>query len=155
MESKTWVMPMTLVQKFEANETVAAQQCYGIRCNIDVANALEKERWPYNPNRVTGPAVHGSTGCGAYNSHIIIDTDENGTPDLMKESSGKGDFNCTIYTDDTYLKSMSISEVSLQPNTTIYWTTEAWKFGNPVNVNTVWHHQGTIYSTVEGHPNRS
>lgn len=151
---KTWVKPMTLVQKFEANEAVAAQQCYGINCNIDVANAIEKER--FKGNGVSWRiAEHSADGCGAYDSHLIIDTDGNGVPDLMRESSGKGEFDCTIYTDDSYTTSIDISQVSLEPGTTIYWTTEDWLVGNLIGHNTVWHHQGTIYSTVEGHPNRS
>lgn len=36
MGRKTWVKPMTLVQKFEANEAVAATQCYEIACESDV-----------------------------------------------------------------------------------------------------------------------
>lgn len=32
MGRKTWVKPMTLVQQFEANEAVAAEQCYGVAC---------------------------------------------------------------------------------------------------------------------------
>lgn len=33
MERKTWVKPMTLVQKFEANEPVAAESCWKISCD--------------------------------------------------------------------------------------------------------------------------
>lgn len=35
MERKTWAKPMTLVQKFEANETVAANSCFLIACKSD------------------------------------------------------------------------------------------------------------------------
>lgn len=35
MGRKTWVKPMTLVQKFEANEPVAAANCYSVACSND------------------------------------------------------------------------------------------------------------------------
>lgn len=39
MGRKTWVKPMTLVQKFEANEPVAAEQCYSVACSNDTWHA--------------------------------------------------------------------------------------------------------------------
>lgn len=41
MGRKTWVKPMTLVQKFEANEPVAASQCYEIACGSNVVYAYD------------------------------------------------------------------------------------------------------------------
>ena len=40
MERKVWRRPLTEVQKFEANEYVAA--CYSVVCNVNAANEVEK-----------------------------------------------------------------------------------------------------------------
>lgn len=48
MERKTWVMPMTLVQKFEANETVAATQCFAIKCVQNTYRSQWNPAFDYN-----------------------------------------------------------------------------------------------------------
>lgn len=60
-------------------------------------------------------------------------------------TDGLGTLNCTIYWDSKYDSQRSVSSVN--PGDTIYWTTSA---GDKT-----WHHVGTVYATVPGHPNRS
>lgn len=61
MERKTWVMPMTLVQKFEANETVAATSCVQVACKSTAVGSLSgitdhgapESPWPYGEGNFT------------------------------------------------------------------------------------------------------
>ncbi len=54
---KSWVKPVTEVQKFEANEYVAA--CWGVGCDVSWSNDYEKWQGDYD-NGVT----HSSAHCG-------------------------------------------------------------------------------------------
>lgn len=138
---KTWEVPVILVQQFEANEYVAA--CWGVGCNTAEANRIEKNLGIYQP----GVLDHSSDHCGLSGNQVIYDDNNDGTADRMVEvgTDGLGTLNCTIYTDSSYSAPMDISSVST--GQTIYWTTSA---GNKT-----WHHVGTVFNTVPGHPNRS
>ena len=138
---KTWAFPLVCVQQFEANEYVAA--CWGVGCNVDEANRIEKNLGIYQP----GVLDHSSDHCGLSGNQVIYDDNNDGTADRMVEvgTDGLGTLNCTIYTDSSYSTPMSVSSVST--GQTIYWTTSA---GNKT-----WHHVGTVFNTVPGHPNRS
>lgn len=138
---KTWAFPLVCVQQFEANEYVAA--CWGVGCNTAEANRIEKNLGIYQP----GVLDHSSDHCGLSGNQVIYDDNNDGTADRMVEvgTDGLGTLNCTIYTDSSYSAPMDISSVST--GQTIYWTTSA---GNKT-----WHHVGTVFNTVPGHPNRS
>ena len=138
---KTWEVPVILVQQFEANEYVAA--CWGVGCNTAEANRIEKNLGIYQP----GVLDHSSDHCGLSGNQVIYDDNNDGTADRMVEvgTDGLGTLNCTIYTDSSYSTPMDVSSVST--GQTIYWTTSA---GNKT-----WHHVGTVFNTVPGHPNRS
>lgn len=138
---KTWAFPLVCVQQFEANEYVAA--CWGVGCNTAEANRIEKNLGIYQP----GVLDHSSDHCGLSGNQVIYDDNNDGTADRMVEvgTDGLGTLNCTIYTDSSYSTPMDVSSVSA--GQTIYWTTSA---GNKT-----WHHVGTIFNTVPGHPNRS
>ena len=138
---KTWAFPLVCVQQFEANEYVAA--CWGVGCNTAEANRIEKNLGIYQP----GVLDHSSDHCGLSGNQVIYDDNNDGTADRMVEvgTDGLGTLNCTIYTDSSYSTPMSVSSVST--GQTIYWTTSA---GNKT-----WHHVGTVFDTVPGHPNRS
>lgn len=60
-------------------------------------------------------------------------------------TDGLGTLKCTIYSDANYTLEIPVSSVNT--GSTIYWTTTA---GNKV-----WHHVGTVYSTVSSRPNMS
>lgn len=138
---KTWAFPLVCVQQFEANEYVAA--CWGVGCNTAEANRIEKNLGIYQP----GVLDHSSDHCGLSGNQVIYDDNNDGTADRMVEvgTDGLGTLNCTIYTDSSYSTPMDVSSVSA--GQTIYWTTSA---GNKT-----WHHVGTVFDTVPGHPNRS
>ena len=69
MGRKTWVKPMTLVQKFEANEPVAAiGQCYQIKCKSTAkADRLGKIK----PRGGSAPEFHWSHEEGYYDSALV------------------------------------------------------------------------------------
>ena len=138
---KTWAFPLVCVQQFEANEYVAA--CWGVGCSVDEANRIERNLGIYQP----GALDHSSDHCGLSGNQVIYDDNNDGTADRMVEvgTDGLGTLNCTIYTDSSYSTPMDVSSVSA--GQTIYWTTSA---GNKT-----WHHVGTVFNTVPGHPNRS
>ena len=138
---KTWAFPLVCVQQFEANEYVAA--CWGVDCSGDEANRIERNLGIYQP----GVLDHSSDHCGLSGNQVIYDDNNDGTADRMVEvgTDGLGTLNCTIYTDSSYSTQMGVSSVST--GQTIYWTTSA---GNKT-----WHHVGTVFNTVPGHPNRS
>ena len=138
---KTWEVPVILVQQFEANEYVAA--CWGVGCSVDEANQIERNLGIYQP----GVLDHSSDHCGLSGNQVIYDDNNDGTADRMVEvgTDGLGTLNCTIYTDSSYSTPMDVSSVSAGQS--IYWTTSA---GNKT-----WHHVGTVFDTVPGHPNRS
>lgn len=138
---KTWAFPLVCVQQFEANEYVAA--CWGVGCSVSEANSIEQSLRNYDPNNL----YHGADHCGLSGNQVIYDDNNDGTADRMVEvgTDGLGTLNCTIYTDSSYSTPMSVSSVST--GQTIYWTTSA---GNKT-----WHHVGTVFNTVPGHPNRS
>ena len=138
---KTWAFPLVCVQQFEANEYVAA--CWGVGCNTAEANRIERNLGIYQP----GVLDHSSDHCGLSGNQVIYDDNNDGTADRMVEvgTDGLGTLNCTIYTDSSYSTPLDVSSVSA--GQTIYWTTSA---GNKT-----WHHVGTVFNTVPGHPNRS
>lgn len=72
MGRKTWVKPMTLVQKFEANEPVAAiGQCYNVLCKSDAA--YKYQAWPPKAyiSDSGAPEYHWSHPEGYYDSAAI------------------------------------------------------------------------------------
>ena len=94
---KSWVKPVTEVQKFEANEYVAA--CWGVGCDVKWSNDYEKRQGDYW-NGVT----HDSAHCGNSSNQVIFDYDDDGTADAMIETGtdGLGNLNCTIFSDPSY-----------------------------------------------------
>lgn len=136
---KEYVTPVMIGEEFSANEYVTA--CWGVGCNIEQANRLEGK------NYIPGVLDHTSNHCGLSGNQVIYDDDNDGTADRMVEvgTDGLGTLTCTIYTDNKYNKRKAVS--SVKTGETIYWTTAA---GSKV-----WHHVGTVFDTVPGHPNRS
>ena len=92
MKMKSWVKPVTEVQKFEANEYVAA--CWGVGCDVSWSNDYEKWQGDYD-NGVT----HSSAHCGNSSNQVIFDDNNDGIADRMIETGtdGLGNLACTIY----------------------------------------------------------
>ncbi len=140
MERKTWVMPMTLVQEFEANETVAADtQCWYVGCNT---NESEDWEWDYFRNL----AIHYSSRCGNPSRQVLRDTDGDGYVDEMIETSDGG-YKCTLYTDKYFKETVDLQNFHPNDGDTIYWLTRS----GLVN----YHHIGTVQIGDTSHPNRS
>ena len=139
---RRWVKPRTEVQKFEANEYVAA--CWGVGCDVSWSNWYEKNHGKDYWNGVTHDAAH----CGNSSNQVIFDDNEDGVADRMIETGtdGLGDLVCTIYWDENYSSPRNVSSVGI--GQTIYWTTTAAD-------GRTWNHKGTVFATAEGHPNRS
>lgn len=138
---KSWVKPVTEVQKFEANEYVAA--CWGVGCDVNWSNDYEKRQGDYG-NGVT----HDSAHCGNSSNQVIFDYNDDGTADAMIETGtdGLGNLNCTIFSDPSYSQKRDVSTVKV--GDVIYWTTQAAD-------GRTWNHMGTVFATAAGHPNRS
>lgn len=141
MKMKSWVKPVTEVQKFEANEYVAA--CWGVGCDVSWSNDYEKWQGDYD-NGVT----HSSAHCGNSSNQVIFDDNNDGIADRMIETGtdGLGNLACMIYWDENYKSQRSVS--SVQIGDVIYWTTRAAD-------GRTWNHMGRVFATAEGHPNRS
>ena len=138
---KRWETPRTVVQGFEANEYVAA--CWGVKCDVTAANDYEIRNGYYNNGNVSHSIDH----CGTDANQWIYTGDDN-IADGMTElnTDGLGDLGCILYTDSSYRRRGNYADVS--PGQTIYWTTSA-------SDGRIWHHQGTVYESYDGHPNRS
>lgn len=141
---KKWVAPRVEVQKFEANEYVAA--CWGVACDIGLANQWEKD----HDNYWLGAIKHQSDGCGLSTSQYVMDTDSDGFPDVMKEWSEHGSgLTCEVFTNADYNDKADLS--SVKAGDKIFWTTSKVDF----LVKKTWHHQGTVVLSDPAHPNRS
>ena len=142
---REYVKPVMMGEAFVANEYVAA--CWGVGCAVEEANSIETQMGNYNyPN-----LYHGADHCGLSGNQVIYDDNDDGIADRMTEigTDGLGTLNCTIYTDVKYNVTRDVG--SVQTGDTIYWTTTAGTGSNK----RIWHHVGTVYATVPGHPNRS
>lgn len=155
MERKTWVMPMTLVQKFDANEVVAL--CWGVGCDTELANDKSSYDWThpqYHPHAPLSPYRPRHGTCGNSSNQYFKDTNGDGAVDALYERAADGtELLCEIYSDASYTNTLSVENV--QPNSTIYWTSSASAGGWPNPDVATWHHVGTTFDTVPGHPNRS
>lgn len=155
MERKTWVKPMTLVQKFEANETVAA--CWSVGCSTGAADDYEKSIGNYDIwywGWHMGKVEHSIDGCGNPSHQFISDVAGDGKAPIMYEFTDNVRRDCKFYTDGTYKTEVS-SDFEVSLGQTVYWTTSGVLESGLYKVPVDWHHQGTVNQTVPGHPNRS
>lgn len=137
---RKWETPRAEVEEFVPNEYCSV--CWGVACNIKEANKYDK-----NKNGIFHEADH----CGSMTNQVIRDINSDGIADIMQEigTDGLGTLECEIYTSDGYWREKDIETV--KPGDYIYWTTEAGSGRNK----RVWHHQGLVQESFEGHPNRS
>lgn len=148
MERKTWVKPMTVVQKFEANESVAADtQCWNVSCQRPWINPPGPllTGW-YGSPWGTPINFHDADVCGKLSNQVLRDTDGDGAVDQMLEY-GNGTKECTLYTDENYSEVMSPSKVDPDSGNTIYWV-------NKKDTITFFH-KGVPQLADASHPNRS
>lgn len=147
MGRKTWVMPMTLVQEFEANETVAAQ-CWYVKCDraYEYGGPFNLKGWYTPPGEIA--QEHAENICGTAVNQILQDTTGDGKPDRMIEV-GNGDKVCTIYSDSDYKNELPASEVVA--GEIIYWTNVRYVLGIPQT----YYHKGTPVLADPAHRNAS
>ncbi len=125
----TWTMPRAVVEKFVANEYIAA--CWTLRCEVMGSSASVADKF-------NDKETHRLAFCG-QEDHYAIHLDDNGTPTDMIEirTDNLGDLPCQVYTDDSYSAVRAIADVS--EGEYIYWTT--------TSGSRVWHHAGTVSGT--------
>ena len=147
-----WIEPKIEVQKFVAEEYVAA--CWGVSCDCDAANAVEQRWmlptswwWQNAESNYDNGQTHSDDHCGTLTNQWVIDDNDDGTVDRMIETGtdGLGNLTCTLYTNDTYQNTRDFTGIGLGDY--IYWTTSAG--------DRTWHHQGTVIGKDASHPNRS
>lgn len=134
MGRTTWVKPMTLVQKFEANEPVAADtQCWYVACE-----------YKWGAPGLGGDGLEAHTDCHDASNQVLIDNTGDGIPDIMKEVNHNVE--CILYSDSSYNNRINPSDIDPTSGATIYWISY---LGVP------YHHHGTIQQASTDHPNRS
>ena len=157
MGRTTWVKPMTLVQKFEANEAVAATQCFQVACQSDTTishngnpgdpcapmQPWEKREGNYNLfGWFMGYASFYHDNCLAASNNVF--NVENGNIITYIDESGgsatEGGF--THWQDVNENKVVDSGDV-------LYW----WNQGNTsAGQPTVWNHWGTVITQDSSRP---
>lgn len=141
---RTYCKPMLSVERFAANEYVAA--CWGVACVVANANTYEQTNntqvWKDDGNN-----GHRSANCGNAKNQVIYDDNNDNVPDRMIEegTDGLGNLTCHIYSDAAYSTSKNIADVKVGDY--IYWRT--YIDDNPQKK--CWSHQGKV---VAEYPNR-
>lgn len=151
MGRTTWVKPMTLLQKFEANEPVAADQCFEIECRSnthafggsDGSPSSDYPKWS-SGEKFYGDLVFGKhDGCHTASNNIfnfdgqeltfVGDSGEigNGAIDSIIDASNDG--------------------IVGNAGDRVYWYTTEDKGTRVFR----WNHWGTLVAISDGHPLRS
>lgn len=145
MGRTTWVKPMTVVQKFEANESVAADtQCWRVACERENSFTW----WETTAIGTPWPHVeaHDNNRCKNIDNQWLYDEDGDGTPDKMIELGRNVE--CTLYSDADYTIPLRFEDIKPDSGMTIYWT-------NRDDIDWLYHHVGKIQQASVDHPNRS
>ena len=130
---KTWVTPSARVEKFVANEYVAA--CWAVACDIP-----NRENKGIGTDAFNESVKHGVKECGQI-SHQYLKLDEKGNPIAMKETNtqGMGVLECKVYTGADY--QTQVTDLStISPGDYIYWTS--------AHDSRVWHHHGSVQGST-------
>ena len=151
MAKKTWVKPMTLVQKFEANETVAAANCWAVACESE-ASYNHNDHPPFDPvgkwdgNESTNWIwfEHGGW-CADAKNNVFQELDDGTIKFITEVGSGidGGSFQTLIDND---------GDKKISQGDYITWSTT--KKSSPL-ITRRWNHWGTVVNTFPGRPNHS
>lgn len=152
MVREAWVKPMTLVQKFEANEAIAAEPCWDVICKsngyhkwpdgtVKTNNANHPEKWGSYEEFLGTPGT--TNDSGHYNcddaGHNQFSFDINsGTVTFLGENGGSSDGVVTGVYDN--------GDGVLGLGDEVYWVTQGYN-GLAVRVLT-WTHWGVITKTA-------
>lgn len=153
---KTYCAPMLSVERFAANEYVAA--CWGVACVVATANEYEKsvnsKVWQeyYKGGTYDGYIPHDGNNCGTLSHQVIYDDNDDGTPDRMIEEQTKnlGNLTCYIFQDGSYSTIKQIADVKVGDY--IYWRTY---LNNNYPNGKCWSHQGKVVESYAGRPKHS
>lgn len=148
MVRAAWVKPMTLVQKFEANEAVAATSCFKILCEsytdysnmVDNANPNDYPKWE-TPQSHGGWVGFGHNKCHDYGD-TILEYGENYVNFISEIGGNNGHVDSWIDVNDNKV---------VDAGDRVYWyTDQKWALQYYK-----WNHWGTIASVDPSHPNHS
>lgn len=162
MVRAAWVKPMTLVQKFEANETVAANtQCFLIGCESNASSSQgpgspefgwNKEEGSYTSYDIFGEVywgkpdgfAHGTCHTASNNVFSI----DGGNIKFIEETNGANNIvGLDSWTDVDNNNVVSVGDV-------VYWYTS--DIGRSVvRAGWRWNHWGHVEAVDPVHPNRS
>lgn len=143
---KKYMKPIMNGEIFTTNEYVAA--CWGVGCDYDRANKI------IEPSLKNNPAYgHQRQYCGQIDhQHVVLGS--NGKPVGIQElGSAYADvLEGTLYTDNTYTKEMSSSQIeNIKIGDEIHWITVGTGWGQT----SIYHHVGEVIGTTKDHPNAS
>lgn len=161
MERKNWVKPMTLVQKFEANETVA-NNCFLIACESKATHDTDSNA---PGNLWKKPEGHYLSGYGWDSAHYVGKPDEfghgncqtasnnifnidGGNISFEREINGaSGDFyGVDGWSDEDQNDVISVGDIVYWYNTDI---SKIWRVGDR------WNHWGHVVAVDPNHPCQS
>lgn len=132
MGKKAWVKPVTLVQKFEANEPCAADPCWRVTCEWEGIG-------------------HGF--CDNPENYRFQDDDNDGKADRMqiyhKTWAIQPWQNCEFFTDGSFKTSLGtdLEKMDIKPGQVVFFT-------NYDGI-TPYNHSGEVYAVDPSRPNRS
>ena len=140
---RSWVKPRTEVQKFEANEYVAA--CFKLACSVGSEGNIYGDRWK-SPEK--GDVSHSPKGtpqtCGDPSANRVI-TDDGGYFESIGEFNGEQGW---IEGGLDYVLQMD-GNSTIDPDDVIYWHT----YSN--DRSRKWNHWGYVEQQDPSHPNHS
>lgn len=131
MGKKAWVKPVTLVQKFEANEPCAADPCWRVKCE-----------W-------TEGAGHGF--CNDADNYRFLD---DGNRMQVNHKVGLDYwYDCEFFTDGSFKTSLGtdLEKMDIKPGQVVFFRNSEGSQWTPIHYN----HSGKVYADDPSHPNRS
>ena len=159
MVRSAWVKPMTLVQKFEANEAVA-NNCFLIACESKATNSTGSgapgDLWnegegyysAYDSPFQTGPNKHPSfkhENCGTASNNVF--NINGGSIEFVQEIGGAdGLHGVDGWSDEDHNDVISDGDI-------VYWHSS--NLSGPWSAGTRWNHWGTVTAVDPNYPNRS
>lgn len=145
---KKYMKPTMNGEMFVANEYIGA--CWGVSCNTSSANDIE------DTLRNDPLGGHNPNECGRFTQQAVVLND--GVVVGMRElGTAYGNLDCTIYTNATFTKKASQSEIAnIEIGDTIYWVTVGTYEVNPwYSITSTYHHVGEVKGAIPGKPNAS
>lgn len=144
MVRATWVKPMTLVQKFEANEAVAAEACLQISCDMQTYGILVT---PYLSGTDTHPLVDGENPWNRSENLYVTATIKNHSGSCQDGANIIFENGDVFYTasDGKIVAKIDENKDGIGVGDRVYWCTDEDKVIWGVKYGTFrWNHWGTV-----------